>query len=55
MFLGAESSLCATVWFMRISVSDLTLVYETARLRVPELLPTLRALLRRIEEAGDRS
>ena len=29
---------------------DLAMVHETARLRVPELLPTLRELLRRVEE-----
>jgi uncharacterized protein with HEPN domain len=34
---------------------DLTLVYETAWLRVPELLPALRLLLDRVERADDAS
>jgi uncharacterized protein with HEPN domain len=34
---------------------DLPVVYETARPRVPELLPALRSLLRKVEGAGGPS
>ena len=34
---------------------DATVVYETVKLRVPELLPVLRRLLADLEDEGPRS